>query len=425
MTYTLYRLLMWLLVPWALVRLLIRARRQPAYLANVAERFGFYKQKAERPVIWIHAVSVGEVRAAQPLIQALAERHPNNQILVTNMTPTGRETSRDLFGDTVVRCYLPYDLGLAVERFLRHFNPVSALVMETELWPTLVARSFRNGVAIQLLNARLSERSAKRYQRFAALSRRMLSQLEIICTQTERDATRFRKLGAPRVQVTGNMKFDREAPREQLTLGLRLRQMFGQQRPVFLAASTRENEEALLLEAIASMSESNSTLPDPLTAPDFLTVIVPRHPQRFNAIANLLRDTGVNFQRRSNNETVDASTQVVLGDSMGEMFAYYAACDVAFVGGSLLPLGGQNLLEACAVGKPVIVGPHTFNFEEATEQAIEAGAALRVNDARMLVSTVSSLLADPVRAKQIGDAGRQFMQMHRGATERTLEAIGL
>ncbi len=420
MTYTLYRLLMWLLVPWALLRLLIRARRQPAYLANVAERFGFYKQKAARPVIWIHAVSVGEVRAAQPLIEALAERHPDKQILLTNMTPTGRQTSRDLFGDTVVRCYLPYDLVPAVERFLRHFNPVSALVMETELWPTLVARSFRRGVGIQLLNARLSERSAKRYRRFAALARRMLNQLKMICTQTERDAARFRQLGAPRVQVSGNMKFDREAPQKQLALGSQLREMFGQHRPVFLAASTRDDEEVLLLDAIASVSEPG--LP---AVPDLLTVIVPRHPQRFDSVADLMRRNGVTYQRRSDNQPIDATTQVVLGDSMGEMFAYYAACDIAFVGGSLLPLGGQNLLEACAVGKPVIVGPHTFNFEEATEQAVEAGAALRVEDAQMLVSTVSALLADPARAKQIGDAGRHFMQLHRGATERTLKAIGL
>ena len=414
MTYTLYRLLTWLLVPWALLRLLIRARRQPAYLVNVAERFGFYKQKAVRPVIWIHAVSVGETRAAQPLIQALNQRHPDKQILVTNMTPTGRDTSRELFGDTVLRCYLPYDLVPAVERFLRHFSPISALVMETELWPTLVARCSRRGVAVELVNARLSQRSANRYARFAALSRRMLNELKMICTQTERDAERFRQLGASRVQVTGNMKFDREAPQEQLTLGAELRELFGQQRRIFLAASTRDDEETLLLDALSGVSDHQ-----------LLTVIVPRHPQRFDSVADLLRRSGTTFQRRSENRPIDPTTRVVLGDSMGEMFAYFAACDVAFIGGSLLPLGGQNLLEACAVGKPVIVGPHTFNFEEATEQAVDAGAALRVGDATMLVSTVLELLADPARAKEIGDAGRCLIEMHRGATERTLKAIGL
>jgi len=412
--YTFYRLLMWSLVPLAGLRLLIRARRQPDYLENVAERFGFYKQTATQPVIWIHAVSVGETRAAEPLVEALIDRHPDKQILLTNMTPTGRETSRQLFGDRVLRCYLPYDLGPAVDRFLRRFNPVSALVMETELWPTLVARSFRRGVAVQLVNARLSERSARRYDRFGPLTRRMLGQLGIICAQTDRDASRFRQLGATRIEVTGNLKFDRAVPQPQLTLGAQLRQLFGEHRQVFLAASTRDGEEALVLEAISNVS-----------TPGLLTVIVPRHPQRFDAVADLLDKAGVRFQRRSENQPIDDATRVVLGDSMGEMFAYYAGCDIAFVGGSLLPLGGQNLLEACAVGKPVIVGPHTYNFEEATEQAIDAGAACRVDSVTTLASTLTDLLADTARAKQIGNAGRQFMQQHRGATQRTLSAVGL
>ena len=414
MIYTLYRLLMWSLVPLAGLRLLIRARRQPAYLENVAERFGFYEQAATQPVIWIHAVSVGETRAAEPLIEALIERHADKQILLTNMTPTGRQTSQQLFGERVLRCYLPYDLGPAVDRFLRHFKPVSALVMETELWPTLVARSFQRGVAVQLVNARLSDRSARRYVRFAPLTRQMFGQLGIVCAQTNRDATRFRQLGATRVEVTGNLKFDRAVPQQQLALGAQLRQLFGEDRQVFLAASTRDGEEELVLDAISNVP-----------TPGLLTVIVPRHPQRFDAVADLLRKAGVRFQRRSENKPIDDTTRVVLGDSMGEMFAYYAGCDIAFIGGSLRPLGGQNLLEACAVGKPVIVGPHTFNFEEATEQAIEAGAACRVDDAAMLASMLSDLLANPARAKQIGNAGRQFMQKHRGATQRTLSAVGL
>ena len=414
MIYTLYRLLMWSLVPLAGLRLLIRARRQPAYLENVAERFGFYQQTAMRPVIWIHAVSVGETRAAEPLIEALIERHPDKQILLTNMTPTGRETSQQLFGDRVLRCYLPYDLGPAVNRFLRHFNPVSALVMETELWPTLVARSIRRGVAVQLVNARLSDRSARRYARFGTLTRRMLGQLGIICAQTDRDAVRFRELGATHVEVTGNLKFDRAVPEQQLELGAQMRRLFGEHRRVFLAASTRDGEEELVLDAISQVS-----------TPGLLTVIVPRHPQRFDAVADLLHNAGIRYQRRSEHQPINDATRVVLGDSMGEMFAYYAGCDIAFVGGSLLPLGGQNLLEACAVGKPVIVGPHTYNFEEATEQAIEAGAACRVDDAGMLASMLVDLLADPAWAKHIGDAGRRFMQRHRGATQRTLTAVGL
>jgi 3-deoxy-D-manno-octulosonic-acid transferase len=242
----------------------------------------------------------------------------------------------------------------------------------------------------------------------------MLDQLKTICAQTERDAARFRQLGAAHVEVTGNLKFDRAVPPQQLALAGRLRRLFGEHRQIFLAASTRDGEEELVLEAVGNLTE-----------PGLLTVIVPRHPQRFDSIAEMLHKSGLRYQRRSEDRPVDAATRVVLGDSMGEMFAYYAACDIAFVGGSLLPLGGQNLLEACAVGKPVIVGPHTFNFEEATEQAIEAGAACRVDDAAMLASALEQLLADPARAKQIGDAGKQFMHVHRGATQRTLAAIGL
>jgi 3-deoxy-D-manno-octulosonic-acid transferase len=405
---------MWALVPLALLRLLIRARKQPAYLSHVEERFGFYNLTPARPVIWIHAVSVGETRAAEPLVNALSERCPDKQILLTNMTPTGRETSISAYGDRVLRCYLPYDLTIAVDRFLSHFKPEIAIIMETELWPTLVANCSRDGIPMYLANARLSERSAKRYARFAQLSRRMLTALRMIGAQTERDAERFRHLGADRIHVTGNLKFDRAVPVEQFSLGAKMRTLFGHDRHVFLAASTRDGEEALIIKAISEIKD-----------PAMLAVIVPRHPQRFDAVASLLEQLNITYQRRSEDKAIAADTRVVLGDSMGEMFAYYVACDVAFVGGSLLALGGQNLLEACAAGKPVIVGPHTFNFEKATEQAIEAGAALRVIDANMLGTTVSKLLVNPEYAKKIGAAGQQFMQAHRGATRKTLEMIGL
>ena len=414
MTYVLYRLAMWALVPLALLRLVIRARKQPAYLSHVGERFGFYAQKPTRPVIWIHAVSVGETRAVEPLVQALGELHPDKQILLTNMTPTGREASANAYGDRVLRCYLPYDLTGGVNRFLSHFRPQVAIIMETELWPTLVATCSRDGIPVHLVNARLSGRSAKRYARFATLSRHMLAALRTIGAQTERDAARFRSLGACRVQVTGNLKFDRSVPQEQLSLGAQLRAQFGRDRHVFLAASTRDGEEALLIDTISAIAD-----------PAMLTVIVPRHPQRFDDVANLLRQANIAYQRRSENQPVTAHARVVLGDSMGEMFAYYAACDVAFIGGSLLALGGQNLLEACAVGKPVVVGPYTFNFEEATERAIEAGAAIRVNDSKMLGGTVSTLLQDRAQAMKIGEAGRRFMETHRGATRKSLEMIGL
>lgn len=414
MNYALYRLTMWALVPVALIRLVIRARKQPAYISHIGERFGVYTQTPTAPVIWIHAVSVGETRAAEPLIRALRERHPDKQILLTNMTPTGRETSASAYGDTVLRCYLPYDLTSAIKRFLAHFRPETAIIMETELWPTLLATCSSAGIPVHLVNARLSGRSASRYARFAKLSRRMLATLRTIGAQTGRDAERFRFLGGNQVQLTGNLKFDRTVPDEQISLGAELRTRFGLERHIFLAASTRDGEEALIIDAISEIAD-----------PAMLTVIVPRHPQRFEAVANLLRQKGIVYQHRSENESIAAQTRVVLGDSMGEMFAYYAACDVAFIGGSLLALGGQNLLEACAVGKPVVVGPHTFNFEEATEQAIEAGAAIRVDDTKMLIKIVSELLQDPEQAMIIGNKGRQFMETHRGATLKTLEMVGL
>lgn len=411
----LYTFALFLLLPWALLHLWLRSRRQPAYRDHLAERFGRYEGAAPDRLIWIHAVSVGETRAAEPLVKALLQRLPDHRILLTHTTPTGRQTGIELFGETVLRAYLPYDWPFAVRRFLDHFRPVKGIIMETEIWPNLIDAAHRRGVPLYLVNARMSERSARGYARIGSLTQTALRQLAAISAQTERDAGRLEQLGAKAVTVTGNVKFDRSAPPEMLDRGAQLRLRFGPGRPVFLAASTRDGEEALILDALAA-----ARLPA-----DVLTVIVPRHPQRFDTVADLLRRRGISFRRRSEDLPCEPTTAVVLGDTMGEMFAYYAACDVAFVGGSLLPLGGQNLLEACAVGRPVIVGPHTFNFEEATEGAIAAGAALRVADAKALGNALATLLADPERLARMGMAGRTFTERHRGATERTLALIGL
>jgi 3-deoxy-D-manno-octulosonic-acid transferase len=409
-----YTVAAYLLMPWALLHLVLRARRQPEYLCCIGERFGFYPVQPEAAVIWIHAVSVGETRAAEPLVKVLRQRHPDRRIVLTHMTPTGRATAQALFGQTVESRYLPYDLPGAVRRFLRHFRPGIGIVLETELWPNLIHACARGGVPVHLVNARLSERSASRYRRFRALTAPMLEALSGIGAQTQRDAERLRSIGARSVVVTGNVKFDRSPPEEQLRLGAHLRELFGVNRSVLLAASTREGEEALLLDALPVVSRA-----------DVLIVLVPRHPQRFDEVAGLLKARDLAFQRRSENRAIRPDTLVALGDSMGEMFAYYAACDVALVCGSLLPLGGQNLLEACAIGKPVIVGPHTFNFEEATEGAIEAGAALRAADARQALRVARELLDNPSRAKIMGEAGLRFTEAHRGATQRTLALLGL
>ena len=406
-----YTLLAYALLPYALLHLLVRSRKQPAYLKHIGERFGFYSETPAKPVIWLHAVSVGETRAAQPLVKALRRTYPEHQILLTHMTPTGRETSERLFGDSILRCYLPYDFPQAVKRFLAHFKPVAGALMETEIWFNLIHLCKQANIPLYLVNARLSEKSAARYSRFSSLVSAGLNELAAIAAQTEGDAERLRSLGANAVQVTGNLKFDMVPPFFALELGRELRSSFGA-RPVFLAASTRAGEEEVVLQAVSSAG-----------VPGLLSVIVPRHPQRFDEVAALLERRGIKFQRRSEESAVAADTRVVLGDSMGEMFAYYAACDVAFVGGSLLPLGGQNLLEACAMGKPVLIGPHTFNFAEAAELAVQAGAAQRVADAAGLGDTLKSLFADEAKRKAMGEAGREFCAKHQGATQKILNLI--
>jgi 3-deoxy-D-manno-octulosonic-acid transferase len=408
-----YSLLLLLLFPYTLLHLLWRARRQPAYLQHVGERFGFYRIAAGRPLIWVHAVSVGETRAAVPLVQQLMERYPGHQILLTHMTPTGREASEELFGDAVLRCYLPYDYGFAVRRFLRHFGPALGVLVETELWFNLISRCAAQGIPLVLVNARMSEKSADKYARFPALTRLCLQRLTAVAAQTDADAARLAALGAATPQVTGNLKFDVPPPKQALQQGAQLRDLLGKDRRVLLAASTRDGEEALLLDALAKVS----------CPPALLMVIVPRHPQRFGDVADLLQNRAVSFQCRSAGQPIAPETRVVLGDSMGEMFGYYAAADVAFIGGSLLPYGGQNLIEACAVGKPVLLGPHTYNFTEAARLAVESGAALRVEDAEDLLRCALELLQDPAATASMSRAALAFSQQHRGATGRAMALV--
>ncbi len=407
-----YTLVLIALLPWAMLHLLWRARRQPEYLRRWGERFGIFPAAEQGPTIWIHAVSVGETRAAQPLVAALRQRYPDHRILFTHMTPTGRATGEEVFGDMVERIYLPYDTPWAVRRFLRHYQPRFGLIMETELWPNLIAACAADAIPLLLVNARLSGRSARRYAKFPALTQQALDKLAAIGAQSAEDATRLENLGAQNVTVTGNMKFDIDAPSAQLDLALTFREGFGV-RPVWLAASTRDGEEALILDAWQKVGLGDTAL----------LVIVPRHPQRFDEVAQLITERGLRLQRRSAGLSVDAGTQVLLGDSMGEMFAWYAAADLAFIGGSLLDYGSQNLIEACAVGTPVLIGPSTRNFAEAAREAQDAGAALAIRDADDLVSHVRTLLANPERRRRMGGAGRVFAARHRGATAKTIALI--
>ena len=412
--HTLYNLLLYLSSPFLLALFAWRARGQPDGLRHVAERFGHYAVAPQAPVIWLHAVSVGETRAAEPLVRSLQARYPQCRILLTHMTPTGREAGETLFGGRVERCYLPFDFPGAVARFLDHFRPRAGIVMETEVWPNLIHAGRARSIPLYLVNARLSEKSFTGYRRFAGLVRESLAGFAAVAAQSEDDARRLATLGARNTRVTGSLKFEVTLPPDQLELGRLLRRGFGEGRPVLLAASTREGEEQLLLDALETMA-----------VPGLLTVIVPRHPQRFEEVANLLDARGIRYQRRSSRAAVVPETRVMLGDSMGEMFAYYAACDVAFIGGSLVPLGGQNLIEACAVGKPVLIGPSTYNFTEATEFAIRAGAAIQVPDAAALAREAKRLLLDRDATRRMSQAALTFSDAHRGATARVLELITL
>ncbi len=409
-----YALLWYCLTPLIWLRLAWRARKQPEYLQNLGERYGFYRQTPFNKLIWVHAVSVGETRAAQPLIEGLLAQWPDHRILLTGMTPTGRQTGAEVygarFGERVIQVYLPYDYPGAVRRFFAHFNPAFGVLMETEIWPNLLAAAKTAGVPVVLANARLSARSARGYGRFDALVRPAFAALAGVAAQTSGDARRLGELGAPTVDVCGNLKFDVTPDPEKLLLGQRWRTALNG-RPVWLAASTREGEEPLILAAWRQVAPSGALL-----------VLVPRHPQRFDAVAALVREAGLSCVRRSDG-LPQADTAVWLGDSMGEMVAYYALADLAFIGGSLLPLGGQNLIEAAACGCPVLVGPHTFNFLQATEDALSAGAARRIQDETDLGAAVVGLLANPAQLAGMREAAVGFARAHQGAAGRTLAFI--
>ncbi len=417
MTRGLYSALWLLALPVVLGRLWWRGLREPGYRQHLGERLGFYgRRDGGWHTLWVHAVSVGETRAAEPLIDALMNAYPDSRIVLTHMTPTGRATGKALYGKhgaRLVQSYLPYDLEWLVRRFLRFFAPRVCILMETEVWPNMVAACRRHEVPVALVNARLSERSLRRGQRFGALMMEAARGMALVAAQTDADAGRVRALGASRVDVTGSIKFDVVVPQAALDTGAWLRARAGH-RPVLLCASTREGEETLILDAWQAMASRPEGM---------LLAIVPRHPQRFDEVAALVAARGLSLQRRSQLGEAPVDAEVLLGDSMGEMFAYYAACDCAFIGGSLLPLGGQNLIEACALARPVIVGQHTFNFAQATDEAIAAGGALRVQDAAQMLEQGARLLQDRGARATMGQRAAAFAGAHKGATLRTLELL--
>ncbi|WP_028535051.1 lipid IV(A) 3-deoxy-D-manno-octulosonic acid transferase [Paludibacterium yongneupense] len=407
----LYGLLWYAATPLIKRYLKKRARRAPAYLEHWEERFRGDGPAASQGAIWIHAVSVGETRAARPLVDALRERWPDAPLLVTQMTPTGRAIAVELYGAQAAIRYLPYDHPRHVQDFLQKWRPRFGVLMETELWPNLVHAAHELDIPLFLANARLSDKSYRGYRRVGSLIRATLSELSGVAAQGVDDAERLGRLGAHDPAVCGNTKYDFLPPADKLAQGAEFRRALGT-RPVLVCASTREGEEALILQAWRRRRPDGCLL-----------VLVPRHPERFDAVAEQATALGFELERRSRNCSPAASCDVWLGDSMGEMFAYYAAADLVFVGGSLLPLGGQNLIEAASVGVPVLMGPSTFNFAEASARAFAAGAALQVEDADAMVEAAEALLRDEPRRRAMGAAAAAFCAAHRGASARIVAFI--
>lgn len=411
-----YTLLFYLVLPLILLRLIWRGIKAPAYYKRWGERFGFVPQRQHTtPLIWVHAVSVGEVEASRPLIAGLKQHYADHAILITTMTPTGSERVKSLFGHQVLHCYLPYDLPFAIRRFLKQMQPQFGVIMETELWPNLLLTCHQQNIPLAIANARLSERSLKGYQKLATFTQQMLRAVPLIATQTTTDRTRFQQLGArpETVHAVGNLKYEITLPaslKEQAEL---MRTQWGN-RPVWVAASTHEGEEEIILNASKQVRAHYT---------DLLLIIVPRHPERFDRAASLSRRTGFKTARRSDQKPCSTDTQVLIVDTMGELPLFYATADVALIGGSLVAHGGHNLLEPAALGRAVVTGPHYFNFVEVTQRFLAANAAIEVKNSTELAHTIRALLADPQRRSEMGQAGLELIRQSQGASQRLLNLI--
>jgi 3-deoxy-D-manno-octulosonic-acid transferase len=405
----LYSLLWLLLTPLVRRYLRKRARKSPAYLLHWDERFGKYFVANTNNVIWVHAVSVGETRAAAPLIALLRQQWPDAPLLITQMTPTGRDCATSLYGDVATICYLPYDYPGAVQRFLAHYRPRFGVLMETEIWPNLIFAAKQAGIPLFLVNARLSEKSFTGYRKLGGLIRQALGSLTAVAAQGTADAQRLECLGAASPLVCGNTKYDISAAQEQIELGEAFRERIGK-RKILVCASTREGEEKLILQAWPQQA-------------DCLLVLVPRHPERFSQVGEMAMQAGFSVQYRSDQLPVNAATDIWIGDSMGEMFAYYQAADLVLVGGSLLPFGGQNLIEPASLGIPVLMGPSTYNFADASAQAFACGAAIQVSDAAELVELSNKLLLDTTALLRMKQAALDYSAAHGGASQKIVDMI--
>lgn len=413
-----YSTLFYLALPLILMRLIWRGFKAPDYFKRWNERFGHISpRRSSQKLIWVHAVSVGEAEACRPLIKGLQQRYPEHQILITTMTPTGSARVKSLFADTVLHVYLPYDLPFAIKRFLKAMRPEFGIIMETELWPNLILICAEQSIPIVIANARLSARSARGYQKVSKFTHQMLRSIPLIAAQTHSDRDRFVQLGAhkEKVHAVGNLKYEITLPASSMERAEAIRALWGN-RPVFIAASTHEGEEEKIIDAARKIRGQFR---------DLLLIIVPRHPERFDRVAALCRRAGLNTLRRSEGKPCSSQIQALVVDSMGELSIFYGTADVAFVGGSLVPHGGHNLLEPAALSRPVITGPHYFNFLEVTKQFLEHQAAIEVKNPEQLADTVIELLKAPQRRAVMGDAGKQLIEQSKGASQRLLNLIDI
>jgi len=409
----LYSFLFYLALPFLLFRLWWRGIKAPAYRKRWLERLGFNYAKAKntKQPIWIHAVSVGETLAIVPLVKLLQARHPDIPIVMTTMTPTGAERVEVTFGEGVTHYYCPYDIPCAIQRFLTHLNPRGCVIVETELWPNLINACSKRNIPVLVANARLSERSAKGYARFGLMAEQMLQQIECIAVQNSIDGERFLNLGVPpsSLEVTGSIKFDVKVPEGEERLAFALRELWGQSRPVLIGASTHEGEETALLQAYQGLLACY---------PELLLVVVPRHPERFDHVAELIKQQNFKLARQSLGQQPNQATQVYLGDTMGELMKLLAAADIAFVGGSLIERGGHNPLEPAVLRKPVLMGPHFYNFQLICDSLSSAGALTVISTADKLAVEVKRLLNNPESMAKQGQAGYRFVQDNQGALEK-------
>lgn len=416
----LYRLLLNLAIPFGLISLSLRGFRNRDYWFRWGERFGGVPEaikKQARFDLWIHAVSVGEARACVPMVKRLLDEHPDKKILVTTTTPTGSATVKLLLKDSVVHCYFPYDLKWAMQRFIKAVQPKTALIMETEIWPNMIDVVKQSGAQLIYTNVRLSERSYQGYARFSKWVKQVLNKVDHFAVQGEQDYQHLKLLGVSenKVSITGSIKFDVTMPASLKESAEVLRRQLGQDRLIWIAGSTREGEESKILSVYKSLKKQ---------FPSLLLILVPRHPERFDYMARKIHRRDLNCVRRTDNQPeLSADVDVYLGDTMGELSLMYACSDVAFVGGSLEPLGGQNILEPCALGVPVVFGPHMFNFPDISRWTIKEGAGKMVQDEQQLLDTVGELLANPSLRDEMGGKGLAFIEAHRGALDKNYQLI--